>query len=346
MSRRYLFLMLLIPAFAKATETNDVAPRLRALEEGLSHVEAKLSRQMNELLWLQRLEGIAVIDKVRFTGPPPRSTNNPAPPAGSNEVIVSALTFMPRHKSHWGKLPLIVFAHSEIHGNMVSDEEAHVIGELVQKGYAVIAPDYRGSSGYGADFWRQIDYGGLEIEDVHAGRQWMVQNHREIDPKRVGIIGWSHGGLIALLTIFAHPRDYQVCYAGMPVSDLEERIRIRGKGYEELFAAPYHLGKTVAEAPEEYRRRSPAWNAAKLRTPLLIHATANDEDVNLVEVQKLINALQAEGKDFKYRIYTNAPGGHLFNRLDTKAGRESREEIWSFLAKHLSSGHKTFKPNN
>src|SRR5438105_9188380 len=98
MSPRYLFLMLLIPAFAKATETNEVAPKLRALEEGLSHAEAKLSRQMNELLWLRRLEGVAVIDKVRFTGPPPRSTNNLAPPAGSNEVIVSALTFMPRHK--------------------------------------------------------------------------------------------------------------------------------------------------------------------------------------------------------------------------------------------------------
>ena len=336
MSRRYLFLMLLVPAFAKATETNDVAPRLRALEEGLSHVEAKLSRQMNELLWLQRLSDVAVIDRVRFTGPPPRTTNNPAPPAGSNEVIVSALTFMPRHKSHWRKLPLIVFAHGEIHGNLVSDEEAHVIGELLQKGYAVIAPDYRGSSGYGADFWRQIDYGGLEIEDVHAGRQWMLQNHREIDPKRVGIIGWSHGGLIALLTIFAHQRDYQVCYAGMPVSDLEERIRIRGKGYEELFAAPYHLGKTLAEAPEEYRRRSPAWNAAKLSTPLLIHATTNDEDVNIAEVQKLISALQAAGKEFNYRLYTNAPGGHLFNRLDTVAGRESREEIWSFLAGYLS----------
>jgi dipeptidyl aminopeptidase/acylaminoacyl peptidase len=121
----------------------------------------------------------------------------------------------------------------------------------------------------------------------------------------------------------------------VPVSDLEERIRIRGKGYEQLFAAPYHLGKTLAEAPEEYRRRSPAWNAAKLRTPLLIHTTTNDEDVNIVEVQKLIAALQTARKNFQYRIYTNAPGGHLFNRLDTKAANESRQEIWHFLAGYL-----------
>ena len=121
----------------------------------------------------------------------------------------------------------------------------------------------------------------------------------------------------------------------MPVSDLEERIRIRGKDYEQLFAAPYHLGKTVAEAPEEYHRRSPAWNAQKLRTPLLIHANTNDEDVNIAEVQKLISALQAAGKDFQYRIYTNAPGGHLFNRIDTQVARESRTEVWKFLARFL-----------
>jgi dipeptidyl aminopeptidase/acylaminoacyl peptidase len=218
---------------------------------------------------------------------------------------------------------------------MATDEEAHVVRELLLQGYAVIAPDYRGSSGYGGDFWRQIDYGGLEIEDVHSARQWMLEAHSDIDPHRVGIIGWSHGGLIALLTIFAHPNDYQVCYAGVPVSDLEERIRIRGKGYEELFSAPYHLGKTVAEAPEEYRRRSPAWNADKLRTPLLVHANTNDEDVNVSEVQKLISALQAAGKDFKYHIYTNAPGGHMFNRIDTRLSHESREEIWRFFATYL-----------
>ena len=141
--------------------------------------------------------------------------------------------------------------------------------------------------------------------------------------------------MIALLTVFKHPNDYQVCYAGVPVSDLTERISMKGKGYEELFSAPYHLGKTVAEAPEEYRRRSPAANAAKLRTPLLIHTNTNDEDVNVKEVELLINALKAEHKDFSYRIYKDAPGGHLFNRLDTQTAQDSRREIWAFIAKYL-----------
>src|SRR6266850_2952858 len=320
---------------APGAETNDVAARLHSLEESFGQLDAKLSRQMNELLWRQKLRDIAIVDKVNFTGPPPRGTNGITPPPGSNDVVISALTFVPRGKWRTHKLPLIVLAHPEIHGNVASDDFAIVVRELVQHHYAVIAPDYRGSSGYGIEFWRTIDYGGLEIEDVHAARKFMLETHREIDPKRVGIVGWSHGGLIALLTVFAHLEDYQVCYAGVPVSDLEERIKIKGKGYEELFSAPYHIGKTLAEAPEEYRRRSATKNIDKLRTPLLIHANTNDEDVNIHEIQKLIETLQIARKDFKYHIYTNAPGGHLFNRLDTNLARESREEIWKFLNRYL-----------
>ena len=331
-----------LPA-SRAAETNDLARRIQSVEENLAHLDAKLSRQMNQLLWLQRLHDRARIDIVRFTGPAPRSTNSPPPAAGSNNVVVSAFTFMPRERTHWRKLPLIILAHGEIHGNLVSDEELHVVEELLLQGYAVIAPDYRGSSGYGADFWKQIDYGGLEVEDVQAARQWMLDHHPEIDPNRVGIIGWSHGGLIALLSAFAHPEAYRACYAGVPVSDLEERIRIRGKGYEELFSAPYHLGKTLAEAPEEYRRRSPAGNAEKLRTPLLIHTNTNDDDVTAGEVQKLISALQAAHKDFQYKIYTNAPGGHMFNRIDTSIAIESRAEIWRFLATYLNPARTTAK---
>ncbi|MDQ6906625.1 MAG: S9 family peptidase, partial [Chloroflexota bacterium] len=65
--------------------------------------------------------------------------------------------------------------------------------------------------------------------------------------------------------------------------------------------------------------------------------TTNDEDVNVLEVERLIQALKAEGKgeSFHYKIYDNAPGGHAFNRLDTPLARASRREAWRFLAPHL-----------
>ncbi len=106
--------------------------------------------------------------------------------------------------------------------------------------------------------------------------------------------------------------------------------------YRDLFSAPYHIGKTVREDIEEYRRRSPAWNANKLETPLLIHTTTNDEDVNVLEVEHMIKALKASDKKFEYKVYKDAPGGHQFNRLDTKFAKESRAEAYRFLAKYLS----------
>ena len=184
-------------------------------------------------------------------------------------------------------------------------------------------------------FYKLIDYGDQEVEDTFAARNWAVEHFDFVDPNRVGIIGWSHGGLHTLFNIFYHPEAYQVAYAGVPVSDLVARMGYKGEGYHKQFAADYHIGQYAWQNPAEYRRRSPAWHAEKLQTPLMVHTNTNDEDVNCLEVEHLIKALQAAGKDFVYRIYENAPGGHVFNRIDTPAAEESRKEIWAFLAKYL-----------
>jgi len=114
------------------------------------------------------------------------------------------------------------------------------------------------------------------------------------------------------------------------------RMGYKSQGYRDLYSAPYHIGKTAEENVNEYRRRSPAWNAAKLQTPLLIHTNTNDEDVNVLEVEHLIAALKAADKKFEYKVYQNAPGGHAFNRLDTKLAKESRAEVYRFLARYLN----------
>ena len=222
----------------------------------------------------RRLEDLAEVDKVRYTGPPPRVIKNPTAPGASNPVIVTAYTFMPKKRPADKKLPLMVLVHGGIHGNLDASH-IHVLRELLGQGYAVIAPEYRGSSGYGKEYWQLIDYGGLETEDVFAGKQWMIETHSIIDPNRVGIMGWSHGGMITLMNLFAHPQDYKVGYAACRCAIWLPRMGYRGQGYRELFSAPYHIGKTAEEDPNEYRRRSPAWNAEKLKTPLLIHT--NDQ---------------------------------------------------------------------
>jgi dipeptidyl aminopeptidase/acylaminoacyl peptidase len=306
----------------------------RSTEEYLDFLGQSLAKRIDNLMWFHRLEDIAEVDMVRYTGPPPRVIPNPTGQGAGNPVVITAYTFIPKRFSGQ-KIPLLVLAHGGVHGDF-SSGSAHIVRELVQQGYAVIAPDYRGSTGYGREFWRLIDYGGLENEDVFAGKQWMLENYPNIDPLRVGILGWSHGGLITLMTVFSHPQDFKVAYAGVPVSDLVARMGYKGQSYKDLYSAPYHIGKTAEDNVNEYKRRSPAWNAEKLQTPLLIHTNTADEDVNVLEVEHLIQALKAADKKFEYKIYENAPGGHFFNRIDTKLAKDSRAEVYRFLAKYLN----------
>jgi dipeptidyl aminopeptidase/acylaminoacyl peptidase len=243
--------------------------------------------------------------------------------------------FIPRNLDPAGKYPLIVFPHGGVHSNF-STYYTHIIRELMAQQYIVVAAEYRGSTGYGRGHYERIDYGGLEVEDVNASLEYMLQNCEMVDKDRVGIIGWSHGGLIALMNVFDHPEDYKVAYAGVPVSDLVARMGYSTQAYRDLYSADYHIGKTAHDDLEEYRRRSPAWQAHKLKTPLLIHTNTNDDDVNVLEVEHLIKSLKAEDKQFEYRIYEDLPGGHSFNRLDNRKAREIRLEVYRFLERYLS----------
>ena len=212
----------------------------------------------------------------------------------------------------------------------------HIVRELMAQQYIVVAAEYRGSTGYGKSHYEKIDYGGLEVEDVDASRAYMIENYEFVDGKRVGLMGWSHGGLITLHNLFDHPDHYQVGFAGVPVSDLIARMGYKDQEYRDLYEAEYHIGQSAEENVEEYRRRSPAWRAHLLQTPLLIHTNTNDADVNVLEVEHLIKALKAEGKEFEYEIFQDIPGGHSFDRMDTKHAKETRVKIWKFLAGYLN----------
>jgi dipeptidyl aminopeptidase/acylaminoacyl peptidase len=295
-------------------------------------------KRVDDLMWHLLLDDIAHVDKIEYTSLPPAHIGNPRAPGAGNPLIIRAYAFIPKNLDRSKKQPLLVFCHQGVHANE-DTRDAHVFRELLEQGYSIVAADYRGSTGYGRGFYEQIDYGAREVDDVYLSGQWMLDNYSFLDPKRVGVIGWSHGGLITLMNIFAHPQAYAVAYAGVPVSDLVARMGYESPGYQSLYSAPYHIGRSVREDVMEYRRRSPVYHAKELQTPLLIHTNTNDEDVNVLEVEHLIEALKAEGKKFEYKIYENAPGGHYFNRIDTRAAKDSRREIYRFLAPYLKPEH-------
>ena len=329
-----LLLTSLCSAQQPATAPVDSAQQVRALQRRLEAQAQEIDvaqKQADDVLWHLKLSDVADVDKVRIASSKPIRMSNATGQGAGNPLIIYAYVFTPKKLA--GKAPLLVFVHGGVHSSFVTTY-VHIVRELMEQGYVVVAPEYRGSTGYGSEFYEQIDYGGAEIDDTHAARDWAVQNLTSIDAQRVGIMGWSHGGYHALMNIFRWPGDYKVAYAGMPVSDLVMRMGYKGQGYRDTMAGSTG-GKQAENDPMEYRRRSPVFYADKLATPLLINSNTNDEDVNVMEVEHLIAALRAAGKKFESRIYQNMPGGHSFNRLDTAAARESRQEVYAFLAQHL-----------
>ena len=319
-------------------EAVSIEHRLMTMENKLERTEFALdalTKKVDDLLWIERVGDVAEVDKVFIpTVPNPREEETYGIVNDRHPFKMYSYVFVPRGLDKGAKHPLLVLPHGGVHGDF-NTYYAHIVRELMAEGYVVVAPEYRGSTGYGKSYYEAIDYGGLEIEDVVAARDWALGQMGFLDAKRVGILGWSHGGLIALMAVFDHPHKFQVAYAGVPVSDLVARMGYQTQDYRDLYAVEYHIGKTAYEDVEEYRGRSPAWNAEKLQTPLLIHTATNDRDVHVLEVQHLIKTLKAAGKDFEYRIYDDAPGGHSFNRLDTTLAQDSRREIYAFLARYL-----------
>lgn len=334
---------LLFPESSQAQSDSDLRKEISSLSRqvaDLKYTHDKILKQTEDVSWVTRMEDFAYVDKVRMTGPPSKY-NNPTGKSVGNPTVFWSYVFIPNNIDLTKKYPLIVFPHGGVHGNF-GIGNIHVVKELVLQGYVVVAPEYRGSTGYGKSFHHKIDYGALEIDDSKASRDYMLENYDFLDKNRVGIMGWSHGGMHALLNVFNFPDSYKVAYAGVPVSDLIMRLGYMNEAYRKLFSGSHHIGKEVFQDVKEYRKRSPAFNAHKLETPLLIHANTSDDDVLIEEVEHLISALKANNKEFDYKIYEDFPGGHHFDRIDSYGAKEVRLKVYNYLEKYLKPG-KPFK---
>lgn len=330
------FVIILSTAFSQNFEKlGENIKQLQTDSKNLNHRLDILEKMIDDVLWYKKVGDIAHVDKLYIYGPPKWKEENPTAKGAGNHVKFWTYVFFPKNLDTSGKYPLIVLPHGGVHADFTT-YYAHIVREFISQGYVIVAPEYRGSTGYGKSHYEKIDYGGLETEDVFYSRNYMIENFSFVDKNRVGIVGWSHGGLIALMNIFDHPKEYQVAFAGVPVSDLIARMGYHTQSYRDLFEADYHIGQNASYNVAEYRRRSPAWNTHKFDgTPLLIHTNTNDDDVNVLEVEHLIKSLKAEGKPFDYEIFDALPGGHSFDRMDTKTGKEKRLKIHQHLAKYL-----------
>ncbi len=242
----------------------------------------------------------------------------------------------------------MVWVHGGVHGNWDQNYLPFII-EAVERGYVIIAPEYRGSTGYGQAFHEAIDYGGYEVDDVLSAYDF-AKTLSYVDTTRVGVMGWSHGGFITAHLLFRGETPFKAGVAMVPVTNLFFRLSYKGPGYQRSFSTMSRVQGLPFEKREEFKARSPYYHVDSLRTPLLVHVATNDTDVNFEEAEPLIDALRARKSNWaETKIYIDptpgpASGGHTFNRRvnrqtlerdDSPEQIDSWNLVWTFLEKSL-----------
>ncbi|MGQ0712567.1 MAG: alpha/beta hydrolase family protein [Gemmatimonadaceae bacterium] len=259
------------------------------------------------------------------------------------DLEIPAYLFQPLTKRGARGHAALIWVHGGVHGSW-SEYYLPFVREAIERGYVVIAPEYRGSTGYGREFHNEIDYGGYELDDVLTAVDYLTRLPH-VDPERIGIMGWSHGGYITNLLLFRDEHPFKTGVAIVPVTNLIFRLSYKGPGYQRSFATQKRIGGLPYEKREIYVERSPLYHVDKLAVPLLVHVATNDDDVNFVEGEQIISALRAKKPDLsETKVYVDPPGGHSFSRRvdrrtlerdDTPEQRDSWNRVWAFLEWNL-----------
>jgi dipeptidyl aminopeptidase/acylaminoacyl peptidase len=286
--------------------------------------------------WRSASEGHMQMEKITYR-------------SGAGDLDIPAFVFQPVKPRGPRGHPAIVWVHENIRGHLY-EHYIPYIREATSKGYVVIAPEYRGSVGYGKAFYEAIDYGGSEVDDVVTAVDVLKGRYPQVDPSRVAIIGWSHGGMITLLSIFRNPVLFKSAVAIVPVTNLFQRLAWKGVEWQKQSIDPQNrYGGLPHERRQVYKDRSPLYNVDKLRIPLYVAVAKNDEDVNIEEDMQLVDALRARKPSLaETTVYDNPPGGHTFDRRvdprtwqpeNTREQRDSWNRVWTFLDWNLDPFH-------
>lgn len=236
---------------------------------------------------------------------------------------------LPKGKDAKG-LPLIVLPHG---GPFSRDEWEYspLVQLLANRGYAVLQPQFRGSTGYGKDFVAKGygEWGRKMQDDLDDGVDWLASTG-QIDPKRVCIVGGSYGGYAALWGAIRNPERYRCAASFAGVTDIEAQLRSNRKSFSATRYFRAWRTKVQGEGTVDLKTVSPLAHAARLKIPVFIVHGEADETVSVKQGKQMVAALQKNGANVTSVFYKD--GGHDFSSSEDLADFMRRLE--AFLAKH------------
>jgi len=277
--------------------------------------------------------------------------------SNADGMEIPAYLFAPLNKRGPKGHAAMVWVHGGVHGDW-TQSMLPFVKEAVERGYVIVTPDYRGSTGHGAAFYNAIDYGGKELDDVLTAVDYL-KTLPYVDPDRLGIMGWSHGGFITAHLAMRKETPFKAAAAIVPVTNLVFRLSYKGPGYQRSYATQQAIGGLPFEKPDEYIKRSPLYHVEDLNIPILVHVATNDQDVNYVEDQQLVWKLRALKPDLaETKVYVDpapwgASVGHAFSRrvdpktlerVDSPAQIDSWNRTWVFFEWNLRPYEDHSKP--
>ena len=220
----------------------------------------------------------------------------------SDGTIVSSILHLP--DSGAKNLPLILFIHG---GPVAQDDYAFDMTSRIyaQAGYAVATVNYRGSSGRGVAFTSAIyaDWGNKEVKDIIGAADYLIKEGIA-DPNRLGIAGWSYGGILTNYTIATDKRFK----AGVSGAGSSLMMSVYGSDqyisqYEDELGKPW-------ENPKKYEALSyPFYKVKEIKAPVLFMASQADFNVPVIGAEQMYQAFKSEGIPTELIIYPNQNHG-------------------------------------
>lgn len=245
---------------------------------------------------------------------------------------IEALLYAPSPSSRGVRLPAIVEVHGGPTGQYTGSFD-ELSQHLVSRGFVVLQPNVRGSTGYGAEFrdLNRTDWGGGDLKDIVAGRQYLAELPF-VDPERIGVWGGSYGGFMTYLATVKEPELWKAACAWVGISDLERLYEESREHYRYYFREQMGDPNTHREL---WRDRSAIRFADRLRARLLMVHGVNDPRCPVDQARlyrdRLIELGRKEGTDFEYVELTEE--GHGSSDIEQKF--RSYRLVSDFFAKAL-----------